>query len=769
MKSRRPFSHLISKLSRSNELLTILNAAYAQALAHEPPRRFFGELLRGLLAITGSESGFIGEILPGAEGRPFLRIHIISDIQGGGHGEHGPELRQEMEFNNPDSLIGAVFARGETVIANAPAADPRCGGLPPGHPAIRSFLGIPFCSRGEMVGMIGVANRPGGYGRDDVELLTPFLDTCANLISCHRIEARRREGVLAAQRQQLAQDLSLAARIFDSSIEGIAITDARGAIQKVNPAFTTITGYTSEEAIGKNPRVLKSDRHDKAFYQRMWEALLRDGRWQGEIWNRRKSGEVYPEWLAITSIQDGLGRTTNYVAVFHDMTEIRRAEEELHYQANYDALTGLPNRVLLQERLKVALAQSRIGATRLAVLTIDLDNFKHVNDSLGHPQGDLLLHEVSRRFTACLPEGTTIARLGGDDFSVIIERLAHEEAAAEAADRLIGCLTAPFRLSPHELFATVSIGIACFPADGQTPEDLIKNAEVAMYQAKEQGKNKYRLFTPAMNARVVKRLELENSLRRALEREELRVYYQPKVELASGRVLGMEALARWERPGVGLESPAEFIPLAEETGLIVPLGEWILATACRQTKEWRDAGHPLTVAVNFSPRQFTQPGLIERLREILAGSGLPPAALELEITESVVMEEEEEVLAILRELRDLGILLALDDFGTGYSSLHYLRQLPLHSLKIDRSFVRDIPADRDGMAITAAILSMARDLGLEVVAEGVETEAHLRFLGARGCRWGQGYLFSPPLPAAEFEGLLRREHPFGCLTGGCRN
>jgi diguanylate cyclase (GGDEF)-like protein/PAS domain S-box-containing protein len=568
-------------------------------------------------------------------------------------------------------------------------------------------------------------------------------------------------------RRHSAAQLDLAARIFDNSIEGITITDAQGLIQKVNPAFTTITGYTAEEVSGRNPRILKSDRHDQEFYRRLWESLLAKGFWQGEIWNRRKNGQVYPEWLTITSIMSAMGQITNYVAIFHDRSEVRQAEEQLRYKTNYDALTGLPNRVMLLERLEAALVQSRRHLHTVAVLAIDVDNFKHINESFGHALGDMLLQEITGRCQDLLEKGTTIARLGGDDFFIILEDLEDERRAAQLAEELIASLSRPFKLGAHELFITISIGITFAPADDNSPECLVRNAETAMYQAKEQGKNHYQLFTRAMNARMVRRLQMENSMRRALERAEFQVYYQPKVSLGECLITGMEALVRWELPGCGLISPAEFIPLAEENGLIVPIGEWVLAVACRQAQQWRSAGHDLAVAVNISPRQFAQEDLLAKIKVILAETGLPAAALQLEITEGLVLENERAALALLKKLRTLGVKIALDDFGTGYSSLHYLRRLPIDTLKIDRSFIRDLPLDKDGAAITAAILAMAKSLNLEVVAEGVETEDHLRFLCQRECDSFQGYLFSPPLSAADFSTLLESRPGTSELAGCC--
>lgn len=552
------------------------------------------------------------------------------------------------------------------------------------------------------------------------------------------------------------QQLALAARVFDNSIEGITVTDAFGVIQSVNRGFTHITGYTPEEAVGKNPSILKSDRHDAAFYQAMWQTLLASGRWEGEIWNRRKNGEVYPEWLSITAITDDFGQTSHHVAVFHDMSEIRGIEEKLHFQANHDALTSLPNRTLMLDRLAVAIGHAQSQKRLVAVLTLDLDNFKHVNDSLGHRVGDVLLQQVAERLKKCVAPDITVARLGGDDFAILIEQLASEQEAVRVAQTIITAFAAPFNLAVYETVVTVSVGISFFPADGIDADTLLKNAELAMYRAKEEGKNTYQLFTKGMNAQVVHRLSLENSLRKALDRKEFLVYYQPKVSLVTGRIVSMEALVRWRAADGRLISPLDFIPLAEETGLIIPIGEYVLRQACQDAKEWlRDYNDRLILSVNLSPRQFMQQDLLATVTTVLAETGFPPDRLELEITESAVMDNEEAAMVLLRKIKEMGVRLALDDFGTGYSSLHYLRKLPFDTLKMDRSFVMDLPGDSSSVAIAVTILTLAQSLRMEVVAEGVETVEQLEFLRGHKCAEIQGFLFSPPVPAEGFAAMLR--------------
>jgi len=566
--------------------------------------------------------------------------------------------------------------------------------------------------------------------------------------------------------KQREKQLAMSARVFDNSIEGIVITDADGVISSVNNAFTDITGYSEEEAVGQNPRILKSDLHDSAFYEAMWGTLREQGKWEGEVWNRRKNGEIYPEHLTITTIHDEYGQVSHHVAVFHDLSELHGYKEKIHFQAHHDALTLLPNRLLLLDRLKVALRHAQRFGKNVAVLYLDLDNFRHINDSLGHMAGDLLLQQVAERLKSCVDADCTVARLGGDDFAVLLEQCDQANDAVQVVERIFAQLVAPFNMQTYETYITVSIGITCFPENGSDAEFLLKNAELAMYRAKEEGKNKYQFFTENMNARVIRRFSLENNLRKALERDEFLVYYQPKVLASSGEIVGVEALVRWQKADGQLISPLDFIPLAEETGLIVPIGVHVLRQACADTRQWLEWKKNFSVSVNLSPRQFMEEDLVEKIAAILRETGLPPALLELEITESGVLGHEQMAIEQLLELKGIGVRLGLDDFGTGYSSLQYLRKMPLDTLKIDRSFIRDLPDNAESSAIAVAIISLARALDLKLVAEGIETPAQLRFLRQQDCReiQIQGYLFSPPVPAAAISELLNHGRPYAIVT-----
>ncbi len=560
----------------------------------------------------------------------------------------------------------------------------------------------------------------------------------------------------AIERKQSLEHLRRSAAAFESTRDGVVITDLKPRIVAINRAFSEITGYGEAEALGRNPSMIRSGRQDAAFYRQLWASLMTNGHWQGEIWNRRKSGEVYPQWLTISTVKDDSGQACNYVGVMTDISQLKMSEARLERMAHYDPLTDLPNRVLARLRLEHAIEQADRYAHSIAVLFIDLDRFKNVNDSFGHPVGDELLVEITRRLKNRIRSEDTFARLGGDEFLLILERVVDPGEVGHIAQSLIDLLDEPFVLSGgQEVYIGSSVGISLYPSDGRSTTELIQHADVAMYQAKADGRNTYRFFTAELSIAAQKRLKLETRLRRALERNEFVVHYQPKVDVASGRIVGCEALLRWQDPEQGLIPPYEFIPVAEEIGLIVALGEWVLRTACEQAEAWSRAGLArLNMAVNLSARQLWKPDLAERIAGILSETGMPAQWLELELTESMIIGQEALVEERFADLKALGLRLAIDDFGTGYSSLAYLKRFPIDVLKIDRSFVHDIPEDINDMEIAAAIVAMARALKLEVVAEGVETCAQLAFLQEQACDVYQGYLFSKPLPAAEFERLL---------------
>jgi diguanylate cyclase (GGDEF)-like protein/PAS domain S-box-containing protein len=552
------------------------------------------------------------------------------------------------------------------------------------------------------------------------------------------------------------EQMRLLARVFENTIEGIMVTDVSGVIRMINNAFTAITEYSAEDVIGSTPRILRSGLHSPQFYSGLWNELISSGHWQGEIWNRRRGGEAYPEWLTITAIKDQQGRTTHYVGVFHDITESKRNQEKIAFQAYHDALTGLPNRALFNDRLTMAVAHAQRKHLGLAVLFLDLDNFKQINDSLGHAVGDQLLQAVARRLIRWLRDEDTVARVGGDEFIILLPGTTGPELAVNVAQRILASVAEPVTIKEHELYITACVGITLYPHDGRDIETLVANADIAMYRAKDEGRGRYKLFTAEMNEQVMMRLTMESKLRKALERDELEVHYQPKVDLASGQIAGVEALIRWQSHEHGLIMPEQFIPLAEETGLIVPIGEWVLRTACQHTKEWHELGFTnLQVSVNLSPRQFQERNLVEMVRSTLTSCGLPARYLDLEVTENVLMHSIDKATETLRKLSDLGVQLSMDDFGRGYSSLYYLKSFRMQTLKIDRLFMNDVVGDPDDASIVNTIISISRNLNLKVVAEGVETREQLEFLRERHCDLMQGFLFSKALPAAALTEVLK--------------
>jgi diguanylate cyclase (GGDEF)-like protein/PAS domain S-box-containing protein len=557
---------------------------------------------------------------------------------------------------------------------------------------------------------------------------------------------------------QSRRGLLLADKVFESTLEGILVTDQNGMICSVNPAFSRITGYSAEEAIGNTPAILNSGKQSREFYQHMWDSIKRDGHWQGEVINRRKNGLLYTEHLSISGIGNEAGEYDRYVAVFSDITQRKQAEERLHYLANHDTLTGLPNRTLFLENLQRALDRADEAKSRFALLFINVDRFKLINDILGHQAGDELLIRIAEELRRQAVPHAMVARLSGDEFILLLENVERVDGVASRAQVVLEEIRQQTELNGEEVFISASIGISLYPDDGQNADTLLANADAALSRAKQRGKNTFQFYTADINARATERLKLELALHRALPQQELELWYQPKIELASGRLYGAEALLRWRHPEQGLVSPARFIPIAEESALMVDIGAWVLATACADTRRWKDADlFRGRMAVNLSGRQLLYGNVVEHVHSILVDSGLPSQYLELEVTESVAMDKEQGMIEVLKELRGLGVDLAIDDFGTGYSSLSYLKRLPVAVLKVDQSFVADLPDDSDSAAITAAIISIAKSLGLKVVAEGVETEAQRQFLARQGCDFAQGYYFSKPLPAAEFEAFLRAQ------------
>lgn len=577
----------------------------------------------------------------------------------------------------------------------------------------------------------------------DVEISTSFSPSSGG-----RFFAFTRD---ITERKQTQRELRLIAEVFRNTSEGIVITDPQGVIIDVNPAYCDITGYSRDEMIGAKPNKIKSDRHDRAFYTRMWESLIDEGYWVGEIWDRRKNGEVFPKWLSINAVHDEEGGLTHYVGTFSDISVLKGIEKELEYMAYYDPLTSLPNRILFKDRLENEINNCQRQGHRCAVLFLDLDRFKLINDTLGHSTGDELLVEVANRIRGSVRSNDTIARMGGDEFTLLLTQLRSTDSAAMVAQNIIKILSQPIRLHGDELRISASIGIAIYPDDGENFTTLTRHADAAMYEAKDKGRGQYHFYSEYMDKTAHEHLMLERDLHHALEENQFFMVFQPQIDATTGQTVQCEALIRWEHPQHGLIPPDRFIPIAEETGLILPIGDWVIREVCRNLRQWQTTHSDIPkVAINLSARQFSQDDLVDRIMSILDEYQITVDAIEFEITESVAMENAESTMLRLQALHSRGFTIAIDDFGTGYSSLSYLKRFPVHKLKLDRSFVKDIQEDPNDAAISSAVIGMANRLGLEVVAEGVETIGQQDFLLEQGCRIMQGYYYSRPLGSKDF-------------------
>lgn len=563
---------------------------------------------------------------------------------------------------------------------------------------------------------------------------------------------------VAIQREMAGSRLRQVNIAFDSTAEGIFITDENTRIIAINRGFSDITGCEEASVLGQLPNELNPGFVGEEQHHEIHHALVNEGRWRGEVMNHRVNGEPFAEWVTMTTVRDADGQTVNYVGVFADISDTKEAQQTLYEMVNHDALTGLPNRRLLNELTDHALRRAERERTGLAVLFVDLDRFKVVNDTLGHQVGDKLLVEVSNRLNAVMRDSDTVARLGGDEFLVMMDSLRDVEDASRVAKKIVSALQSEFEIDGKEIFIGASVGISVYPGDGRDVDSLIKAADIAMYQVKSEGKNNYRFYSADLSETAVERFTMESQLRRALERHQFEVYYQPQVSVTTGRIVGAEALVRWQHPELGVVPPAKFIPLAEETGLVVPIGEWVLRKAARQVVEWAAQGLKLqSVSVNISGMQVQRSNFPDVVYGILIETGCDPTLLELEITESIVMHNTESVISTFNRIKEPGVRLAIDDFGTGYSSLAYLKRLPLDKLKIDQSFVQELTINADDKAIASAVIALARSLGLAVIAEGVETQEQLDILAEMGCDDVQGYLFGRPVTAAEFAEILRAD------------
>ncbi|MES2299056.1 MAG: EAL domain-containing protein [Pseudomonadota bacterium] len=695
---------------------------------------------------------------------------IISDISERKHNEMRiAGLLAEQSAILDNVMFGVMFVRQRSVVSVNHRCEELFGYGPGEMTGASTAIVFPTALDFEMAGERQYASLKDGndfseerqYRKRDGSLFWCMVSGCA-------LDANRpNEGSIwvyadITERKQAEEKLRLSATVLEHIADGVMVVDVGGRIVAINPAFTQITGYTENEVIGQDMSLTRSGRHDQAFYDGLWGELIASGFWRGEIWNLRKNGELYLEWLTVSAVRDNHGVCTHYVGVFSDITKVKESQEKLDHLAHHDPLTALPNRLLFHDRLHHALQRAARENEQLAIMFIDLDRFKNVNDTLGHHVGDELLQKVANALTARLREGDTLARLGGDEFIVLLENIDGQFGASQVAEKLMTMFEQPFNVAEYELFVTGSVGISVYPADATDLNMLIRNADVAMYQAKARGRNGYQFYAPSMTGEGVERLRLETMLRRSLEKSEIFLNYQPQVEIDSGRLVGVEALVRWTNPELGSVPPVRFIPLAEDTGFISQLGKWVLFEACRQMVRWEQAGlYVPKVAVNLSVKQFERGSIVAMVDEILKETGLAPNRLQLEVTESVIMNTGDSFVFI-NDLHSIGVGLAIDDFGTGYSSLAYLKQLPVQTLKIDRSFIKDISTDMNDEAIAIAIIQLGKSLNMSVIAEGVETEEQAAFLLRHGCKLAQGYLYSRPVLS---EDVLERWRPAESLAG----
>ena len=739
---------LEESLRRSNRALLAIHEC-EEAIATIDDETLLLQRICDVAVKVGYRMAWAGVLREG-EGSLLFPVALAGDHRGYLSGL--APLLEAGRMENFPTIGSALTTRRPAVLADfdndAVPAVVRGEAVPRG---LRSKVALPICHEETMIGVLNVyAAEPDAFDAAGVELLCDMAQSLAVALQASRHRCGRRAAEANARLRE---------RAIEASANAIIITGAQAPgypIEYVNPAFEQITGYTAAEVIGKNPGFMHGQDRDQPGLAVLRALLQQQAEGHAVVRNYRKDGTPYWSDTYVAPVKNDAGEVTHFVAAKYDITATKRYEAELEFQASYDVLTGLANRNLLRDRLQQSIAYAARHAHPVWIAFLNLDRFKMVNETLGFAAGDQLLKQVAAVMRSAVRDTDTVARLSGDEFVIIMPEPTDDMAASAAINRLLQAVAQPLAIDGQEFLPTCSVGVAAYPADGEDPDMLIKNAHIAMYRAKEAGGNALRFYMPAMNEHIVERQQIERDLRNALEREEFELFYQPQVDLRSGKVAGMEALLRWRHPKLGMVPPARFIGLAEETGLIVPIGAWVVRTACRQNRAWQQAGFGnLRVAVNVSARQFAQAELVQSIADALQETGLDPRCLDIELTESLVMADVERAVGVLRDLKALGVHLSVDDFGTGYSSLAYLKRFPIDMLKIDQSFVRDIVSDPDDAAIVRSIVSLAHSLRLHVIAEGVETEAQLAFLRHHDCDQMQGYLFGRPIPAAEFLQMLQ--------------
>ncbi|MDI1293503.1 MAG: EAL domain-containing protein [Methylobacter sp.] len=723
---------------------------YIERCEHEKERTLTLQRNSALLDLTAhadnlADDDFLQHVLDQAERLTQSNLayaHFVNDDQNTitlGSWSSATLIKGDAGFNNsyPLSKVGAwadCLREKKWLIYNNCLAQTL-----PGAPAeLFRHMVVPVMQADKIVMLVGVGNKTTDYYAGDVALLEMLANNYWTLL----------------QKNQSQRRLELDAEVFRISREAVLITDIDAKIVSVNDAFTQITGYTEQEAIGQTPRLLKSGKQSEKFYKKMWQQITETGHWQGEVWNKRKDGELYPQWLGITAAKNNTGQVSEYIAIFMDITDHKLAQQRIEQLAYYDPLTRLANRTLLADHAKQAIALASRQHHLVGVLYLDLDRFKDINDSLGHAIGDKLLVDVANRLLSCVRDTDTVSRLGGDEFVVLLSHLDSADNVLNVAEKILRALAEIFEISQHFITVSCSIGACVYPNDGADFDILLQRADTAMYQAKSDGRNNCKFFTEEMNVRVQRGLRLKNDMRSALKNEEFYVEYQPQFVLKSRRIIGAEALVRWRHPELGNISPSDFIPIAEESGLIIDIGHFVMQQACHQAKRWHDQGHQLHIAVNVSYVQFVRNNLLQLVKDTLQETGLAAQFLELELTESILVSDPENVLSVVQALRDMGVFLSIDDFGTGYSSLSYLKRFAVHKLKIDQSFVRDILIDKDDAIIVSAIINLALSLEIQCIAEGVETAAQANKLQEMGCEQIQGYWLGRPLSVAQMCAML---------------